>query len=114
MRRLSPLLRSTISSEENTSSDASTAVPRQGIGPVVRPRADNSSAVNIQFGCAGESARRSFPSICAYRWKLFFVGAQAATCDVRPDRLVSHRNSCPCLVVVRSGSGCGRFPARLQ
>ncbi len=65
MRRASPLLRSTISSDENTSSDASTDVPRQGIGPVVTPRADNSSAVNIQFGCAGESARRSLPSICA-------------------------------------------------
>ena len=61
---LRPSLISIDSSEVNTSSDACTMRSRHGIGPVVMPRAVISSAVNIQFGCAGESATRSFPSIC--------------------------------------------------
>lgn len=55
------------SSDEKTSSEASTAVPRHGIGPVVTPRADRYNAVNIQLGCTGDSVTRILPSICKYK-----------------------------------------------
>src|SRR5579862_1517647 len=50
-----------------------------GMNPVVKPRGDIDSGVNIQFGCGGESASRILPSICAQRCSDCFVPAQRDT-----------------------------------